>query len=225
MHATLEHLRSLNYEDILSESISKSVECEASGIIMTPFTSESRQNCIKTANHYVELIMKSISDRFSDNYRVVSTFNQIIINKSEHIYANLTPICNLFQISHTEIRKEWPIFWCITTVFYSLENILTFINSSVYKEMFFLIRSLLLRLILLPVGTASVERSFLTMNRILNSDRCRLNTDHVDALMKISIEGPSVPDVRDSSDIERAEFPAFISSAYKEYLQKPRRGV
>jgi len=56
-----------------------------------------------------------------------------------------------------------------------------------------------LKILLLPIGTAGVERSFSTLNRILNSERCRQLADHVDMLMKISIEGPAVPDVCSST--------------------------
>lgn len=42
-----------------------------------------------------------------------------------------------------------------------------------------------------PISTATVERNFSTMNRILNDLRNRLTTDHLQKLMKISIEGPS----------------------------------
>lgn len=41
------------------------------------------------------------------------------------------------------------------------------------------------------------------MNRILTSDRCRMTPAHVDALMKISIEGPSIPNIRNATDEER----------------------
>ena len=56
----------------------------------------------------------------------------------------------------------------------------------------------------MPIGTAEVERSFSTMNRILRSERCRLLPEHVDILMKISIEGPAIPDVRDGTKAEEA---------------------
>ena len=46
------------------------------------------------------------------------------------------------------------------------------------------------KILLMPIGTAEVERSFSTMNRILRSERCRLLPEHVDILMKICIEGP-----------------------------------
>ena len=46
------------------------------------------------------------------------------------------------------------------------------------------------------MGTAEVERSFSAMNRILNFDRCRLLSNHVDDLMKVAIKGPAIPDIR-----------------------------
>ena len=56
------------------------------------------------------------------------------------------------------------------------------------------------KILLMPIGTAEVERSFsTTMNRILRSERCHLLPEHVDILMKISIEGPGIPDVRDGT--------------------------
>ena len=41
-----------------------------------------------------------------------------------------------------------------------------------------------------PISTATVEREFSTTNRILTDLRNRLTTEHVDQLMRISIEGP-----------------------------------
>ncbi|CAF4995676.1 unnamed protein product, partial [Rotaria magnacalcarata] len=40
-----------------------------------------------------------------------------------------------------------------------------------------------------PISTATVERDFSTMNRILTKLRNRLTTKHVDQLMRISMEG------------------------------------
>ena len=60
------------------------------------------------------------------------------------------------------------------------------------------------KILLMPIGTAEVERSFSTMNRILQSERCRLLPENVDILMKISIEGPGIPDVRDGTKAEEA---------------------
>lgn len=225
VHATLDHLSSLNLNDILNETLSKSAQCEAAGIIMTAFTDESRSSCLKFAQKYLEKIVTSIRDRFSDQFRVVALFNHMLINKADNLNADLSHICELFNISLSDLNKEWPIFCRLSSVFNSFETILAFVNSLTYKEMFPPVRSLLLRLILLPVGNASVERSFSTMNRILNSKRCRLNTDHVDSLMKISLEGRVIPDIRNSSHKDRSDFYSFLTSAYEEFLKKPRRNV
>ena len=44
--------------------------------------------------------------------------------------------------------------------------------------------------LLLPLGTATVERSFSTLNRIACAERNSLNAEHQDCLMRISAEGP-----------------------------------
>ena len=70
--------------------------------------------------------------------------------------------------------------------------------------MFPIFSTLVRKLLILPVGTATVERSFSTMNRILSiSQRCRLLPNHACQLMQPFIEGPKVPDVRDGSDNEQ----------------------
>jgi len=57
----------------------------------------------------------------------------------------------------------------------------------------------------MPIGTAEMERSFSTMNRILRSERSRLLPEHVDIVIEISIEGPGIPDVRDGTKAVEAE--------------------
>jgi hypothetical protein len=61
-------------------------------------------------------------------------------------------------------------------------------------------RQLIRRLLVFPVGTASVERSLSTLNRILSSERCRLTADHVRQFVRHLAEGPhAVPDARDAT--------------------------
>ena len=47
----------------------------------------------------------------------------------------------------------------------------------------------------LPVGTATVERSFSQMKLIKTHRRSRLSDSNLEHLMKISIEGPPLTDV------------------------------
>lgn len=70
-------------------------------------------------------------------------------------------------------------------------------------------------LILLPLGTAGVERSFSTLNRILCSERCRLSPEHTDQLMNISVEGPPLPDLRDDQTDEQNNSVTLSSLAEK----------
>ena len=74
------------------------------------------------------------------------------------------------------------------------------------------------KLLLLPVGTATVERSFSTMNRIVSSQRCRLLSAH-------ACQGPDVPDVRDGNDSQQQASNTLIDKAYAKWQEKPRRGL
>ena len=78
-------------------------------------------------------------------------------------------------------------------------------------------------LLLLPLGTATVERSFSTMKRIVSSSRNRLDSDHVRQLMLLSVEGVASPDVRNASIDNEAAMSRLIDSAYAAWLRKPRR--
>ena len=60
------------------------------------------------------------------------------------------------------------------------------------------------KILLISIGTAEVERSFPTTNHILRSERYCLLPEHVDILVKISIEGPGIPNVRDRTTAEEA---------------------
>jgi len=79
------------------------------------------------------------------------------------------------------------------------------------------------KIMLMPFGTAGVERPFSTMNRILRSES--LLSKHVDILMKISIEGPRIPDVRDGSKAEDAALNLLIDKAVNEWKKFPHRGT
>ena len=86
------------------------------------------------------------------------------------------------------------------------------------------------KILLLPIGTAAVERSFSTMNQIMTSKRCRLNPGHISQLMQLSIEGSEIPDIRDvvceeSDNSEHDKFYELVNAAHVIWLAKPRRGL
>ena len=59
------------------------------------------------------------------------------------------------------------------------------------------------QLLLLPVATATIDRSFSTLNRILSDKRCHLTLNHACQLMLMSVEGPDIPYVRASASAEQ----------------------
>ena len=71
----------------------------------------------------------------------------------------------------------------------------------------------------------AIERSFSTMNRIMNSKRCRLLPRHVSQLVKLSIEGLCISDVRDGHDTQISAVNELTDSAFSIWSRKPRRGV
>ena len=77
----------------------------------------------------------------------------------------------------------------------------------------------------MPIGTAEMERSFSTMNRILRSERSRLLPEHVDIVMEISIEGPGIPDVRDGTKAVEAALHLLLDKVVNKWKKVPHRGT
>lgn len=104
--------------------------------------------------------------------------------------------------------------------------LISLVSCSNMKTMFPNISILAENILLLPIGSASVERSFSTQNRILNSERCRLTCGHVNDLMKLSIKGPIIPEIKTTTEIKNTEESKLfnlIDVAYNEWCKTPRR--
>jgi hypothetical protein len=63
------------------------------------------------------------------------------------------------------------------------------------------------------------------MKRILCDKRNRLLPEHMCHLMRIAIEGPSVPNVRSATSSEVVAADVLIDAAYRVWPTKPRRGI
>ena len=96
-------------------------------------------------------------------------------------------------------------------------------TNSEKRILFPIFSNLARKILLMPIGTAGVERSFSTMNRVLNSERCRLLPDHVNSFMQISIEGPRIPDIRDGTEQEDEDVERLIKEAVKIWNLKLHR--
>ena len=136
---------------------------------------------------------------------------------------DFSKISKILKLSLNDLRAEWPIFMGLPETFASSSQVVTFLRNKSMKILFPNIQFLLYRLMLLPIGTASVERSFSTMNRILTSERFRLLPGPVYSLMKISIEGPDSPDLRAATKEERDDFSGFLNLSHFYFSKVERR--
>ncbi len=96
----------------------------------------------------------------------------------------------------TELSKEIQALHTRTEEVPTLLEVKSEMESqSGYKDLFPETLKLIDILLSLPVGTASVERSFSQMKLIKTRLRSRLNDSNLARLMRIAIEGPQLEDV------------------------------
>ena len=128
-------------------------------------------------------------------------------------------------VSAADMESEWRILRRLPGDLDTQDNILNLAVSPDKVTMFLTFSAAVRKLLLLPVGTATVERSVSTMNRIVSSQRCHLLSSHACQLMQLSIKGPKVPDVREDAVNEHQELQHLIDRAYARWLEQPRRGL
>ena len=102
-------------------------------------------------------------------------------------FSNVTRVLG---VSAADMESEWRILRRLPGDLGTQDNMLNLAVSPDKVAMFPTFSAAVRRLLLLPVGTATVERSFSTINRIVSSQRCRLLSIHACQLMQLSIEGP-----------------------------------
>ena len=127
----------------------------------------------------------------------------ILAEKSETV--DFSKVATVLGTSSDELDSEWRILRRLPDALSTQSSLISLAVSADRAAMFPAFSAAARKLLLLPVGTATVERSFSAMKRILSSWRCRLLPEHSCQLMQMSIEGPVVPDVRDASDTDRSD--------------------
>lgn len=220
---TLLSLEDISFAEITAQYTSIRVKCSDAGVEMKELNEVELNALVSQGQRYLESIISSIHERFSDEFNCLADFQLDLLNKNK--YADLSALSALLHIWEDQLKTEWPIFIRSPPEPCTSENMINFIHSENNRILFPSICQVLESLLLLPIGTATVERSFSTMNRILCSDRCRLTPFHSEQLIRISIEGPDIPDVRDSSEDARKEFKSFINDAFLIWSKFPRRNV
>jgi hypothetical protein len=179
------------------------------------------RNSEQIGKKFVYLITENLKARFSDEVSQLCTLQDILKEKPASV--DWKPFAKLLKVPEAELVSEWKFLRRLSVDLSSTSEMLALVTSADKIVMFPFFAAAIRRLLLLPIGTATVERSFSTLNRILCSKRCRLNPEHVQQLMQIAIEGPQVPDAREVGEQDKENMDKLIHKAYVFWLKKPRR--
>lgn len=109
--------------------------------------------------------------------------------------ADFTSVADIFRVPNTDLKREWRFLRRLSGDLSSAVNLIELATNAEKSTMFPNFSRVATKILPVPMGTAGIERSFSTMNRILNSERCRLSPEYVNVLMQLSFEGPVIPGV------------------------------
>ena len=126
----------------------------------------------------------------------------------------LCMLAEYFKLDGTSAIAEWA---CLRSYLSkqkdkSIQDILKLLLPTDLCDAFPVLAQIAGIVLVSPVGTAAVERSFSSKNRICSRLRQTMTKEHLDSLLLISHEGPEQPTKTQLKDI-----------VYTWYKQKPRR--
>ena len=93
--------------------------------------------------------------------------------------SDIKNIPNVLKVSHKEMLDEWRFLQRLDGDLLPPDKAITLATSPQNEKMYPTISAAIRRLLLLSVGTATVERSFSILNRISSSEKCRFRARHV----------------------------------------------
>jgi hypothetical protein len=190
---------------------------------------------------YITALLKNMERRLGDSMKSLSIAANIFdpSNKSDfsrdELADQLSSLCDAFKLPQEVAKAEWACFLpylvrmqqssnptasCSASTSSSQCETMVAPTTAVLKKLitsdladaFPTLSKLATIMLTCPIGTASVERSFSTMNRLCTKLRQRLTSEHLDDLMIIASEGPT-----ELSDDDKK------CLAYCWYRSKPRR--
>jgi len=217
--AVLEDISQYKYDVLTTEFESTKLKVVDAGVILNSDSDFSC--CTKLARKFVTDVLANLRRRFSDDVSQLCSMQTTLREKPE--IGNFEGLARLLQLDSKDLQSEWKILRRVSSDLSSQTAMIDLATSPEKIAMFPLMSKAVRLLLLLPLGTATVERSFSTMKRIVSSSRNRLDSDHVRQLMLLSVEGVASPDVRNASIDNEAAMSRLIDSAYAAWLRKPRR--
>ena len=175
----------------------------------------ARKIRIKKSIPYIKVLSETIKTRFNDTVtkmcHATSIFDPKKLNsRTDYGVNELSELSSLHSsISTSDLLDEWKTFRNYLKVQATKDECPG--TKTILQKLAlqggdladtFPQLSLLAKIILVcPLGTASVERSFSTMGRICNRLRQRILPENLAHCMRTSIEGPATLTVEQSSDI------------------------
>ena len=120
--------------------------------------------------HMVPFVMSSATLQACSPLTFAQPRVQTVLSKKPEV-ADFGKGADVLGTSREELGSEWKILWHLQGDLSTQDALITLATSPENCTIFPVLSAAIYRLLLLPVGTASVERSFSTMSRILSSER------------------------------------------------------
>lgn len=227
IEATTEAIAEISVEAVLKEVRTSAEKLLENGTFIELLREENESNLTRQLTHYKDLILDNLRQRLVDPTRTLRSFYVCLSQKRESVnWREVLPAVGLPYDEEygRNLDAEWNIFRRLNEDLTSTAFLSSLLVVPHLVAMFPRLQDVVGHLLLLPITTATVERSFSALNRVLSSERSRLLPNHVNELLSITIEGPEVPDARDATDDDRRAFMDFIAKVVRWYSsKKPRR--
>ena len=155
-------------KDFSPEAVENDVPATMSKLKDAGISTSPLNECVKTgANQFIQHVVTNLEMRFSDDVSSLCSLHEIL--KQRIPTPDFSNIAKVLRASSQEMQKEWEFIRRLDGDLSSEEQMVAIAMSSQYSKMYPTFSGALRRLLLLPVGTATVERSFSTLNCILTS--------------------------------------------------------
>ncbi|CAF4170764.1 unnamed protein product [Rotaria sp. Silwood2] len=155
---------------------------------------------------FIDKIISNIKARFESNalkflncFRIFDVSE--VTNEQEYGIQEINIIRQQYPNDfNDDLLAEWKVFRKYlfvqkqqqkSTILTQRQQCINLVKNGMTREMYPQLSLAAEIFLCAPISTATTERDFSTMNRILTDLRNRLTTEHLEQLMRISIEGPS----------------------------------
>jgi len=165
----------------------------SAGVRLEADDATTKQQQHRVCLKYRDAILRNLDQRFSDDVSQLCSLQTVLQQKEET--PNFVHVARLMNVSADDLIAEWKILKRLLGDMTTNQSLVDLAISSDKRAMFPTFWAAVRKTLFLPLGTATMERSFSTMNRILCSERCRLLPSHSHAckLMQQSINGVTLP--------------------------------